>query len=154
MQKNSREEGVPSRPKKFFFILRPVFAYIFPRFKFPAKHCRAHQVLYECIVCMNSFQPDKTPRFNAGTCGHDICQGCIRHYVDDALEDDRYMKSFERIQCPEQGCKETFNTNKVILKIFSKPEMNKWWLAAIAKNYISNKVTRLFKKMIKFLRQA
>ncbi|KAI8988360.1 hypothetical protein BDF20DRAFT_327794 [Mycotypha africana] len=91
---------------------------------------------FECVICMSTFRiniPHHTEQ-----CEHACCRECIRDYFQSALKDVRYA-SYDKIECPQPGCKAHFHTEKALYHFMTKSEMKHWWKKAIMKSCIHNK---------------
>lgn len=99
--------------------------------------CLKKRAPFECIICLSPYKinvPHGTDK-----CKHKICRNCARDYFNMVLKDKR-RRSFETVNCPSLGCKESFITDKVLLNFFSKAEIKRWWSTAVVNAYMNNKV--------------
>jgi hypothetical protein len=98
---------------------------------------------FDCIICLGTYPSVALSSYKTDQCNHTICQECMRPYLEGVLEDSRYT-SLDRIQCPDPGCKQHFMIDDVLPKIFSSVEVQQWWVSAITKTFIENKVICFF----------
>ncbi|GAA5797127.1 hypothetical protein HPULCUR_002506 [Helicostylum pulchrum] len=94
----------------------------------------------ECVICMDDMPLGTRASRNTGSCYHKACIECIRSYFMNTLKNDRYISSYDYIQCPTENCKQTFTTSKFLPSILSKKEAEEWWGAALSRTLIENKV--------------
>lgn len=97
---------------------------------------------FECIICFKTWSGVLFTPFKTDKCTHTVCKECMRGYMDGALKDNRYT-NYHTIECPDTDCKACFVSDDVLDKIYTPMEAQKWWVEAITKTFIENKVNKL-----------
>ncbi|KAI8973945.1 hypothetical protein BDB01DRAFT_808183 [Pilobolus umbonatus] len=93
--------------------------------------------VFKCIICLVEYKH----RISYGTtlCSHEICRDCLNQYIQSILTVDKYNQ-YETILCPAPLCPGHFDSNAIMAQVLSKAEAEEWWVNAITKQYITNRV--------------
>ena len=72
--------------------------------------------MYDCIICYCPYPGSDMKKLEG--CDHQFCKGCFKETFRSMIED---QNKFDKLQCPEQGCKAT-PSQKEIKRILGSKE--------------------------------